>query len=51
MTPTSIARSSSQTFALPLLVPAAAIVGAIVANQLKQAGGTRFADLGAHQKN
>ncbi|MBK8159031.1 MAG: APC family permease [Rhodospirillaceae bacterium] len=36
---------------LPILVPVAAIIGAIVANQLKQAGGTRFADLGAHQKH
>jgi amino acid transporter len=43
--------SEALAIALPLLVPAAAIVGAIVANQLKQAGGTRFADLGAHQKN
>lgn len=35
---------------LPILVPVAAIIGAVVAYQLKQSGGSRFAQLGAHQK-
>lgn len=36
---------------LPVLVPVAAVIGAIVAHQLKQSGGSRFAQLGAHQKS
>ena len=35
---------------LPILVPASAVVGGIVAYQLKKSGGSRFAQLGAHQK-
>jgi hypothetical protein len=42
---------ANQTLAYGLvaLVPIAAILGAIVANQLKQQSGARFAELGAHQ--
>jgi amino acid transporter len=36
---------------LPILVPVAGIIGALVAFQLKQSGSARFAQLGAHQKN
>jgi amino acid transporter len=43
--------SPALSIGLPILVPVAAIIGAIVAFQLKQSGGSRFAQLGAHQKN
>jgi len=35
--------------ALPLLVPVAAALGALAANNLKQSEPVRFAQLGAHQ--
>jgi amino acid transporter len=36
-------------YGLVVLVPIAGVLGAIVANQLKQQSGARFAELGAHQ--
>jgi amino acid transporter len=36
-------------YGLVALLPIAAIAGAVVANQLKQQSGSRFAELGAHQ--
>jgi amino acid transporter len=36
-------------YGLVALVPIAGVLGAFVANQLKQQSGTRFAELGAHQ--
>jgi CDP-diglyceride synthetase len=36
-------------YGLVALVPIAGVLGAIVANQLKQQSGARFAELGAHQ--
>ena len=35
--------------ALPILVPVAAVLGALAANNLKQSDPARFARLGAHQ--
>jgi amino acid transporter len=37
-------------YGLVALVPIAGVLGAFVANQLKQQSGARFAELGAHQK-
>jgi amino acid transporter len=37
-------------YSLVALVPIAGVLGAIVANQLKQQSGARFAELGAHQE-
>ena len=41
--------SPALSIGLPILVPVAAIIGAIVAYMLKQSGSSRFAQLGAHQ--
>lgn len=41
--------SPALAIGLPILVPIAGIVGAIVALQLKNSGGDRFRQLGAHQ--
>ncbi|WP_374314637.1 APC family permease [Dongia sp.] len=41
--------SPALAIGLPILVPIAGILGAIVAFQMKQSGSARFAQLGAHQ--
>ncbi len=41
--------SPALAIGLPILVPIAGIVGAIVAFMLKQSGSERFEQLGAHQ--
>ncbi len=41
--------SPALSIGLPILVPVAAVIGAIVAYQLKQSGRSRFAQLGAQQ--
>jgi amino acid transporter len=41
--------SPALSIGLPILVPVAGVLGAIVAFQMKQSGSARFAKLGAHQ--